>query len=132
MSRGRRMSRRHVVMRPRAPVSVKTSTTRLKPSPGSAPSSGTRSRSRTTARVTPGGTIASKNSTAASRSAFGDSSAAQRRAVGCRDCGLDRLQERLDRQIFGAWAGGRLASVEQGRAEDKQKQQEEAVQNNSS
>jgi hypothetical protein len=54
------------------------------------------------------------------------------RAIHCRNCYLHRLEEGLDRQIFGAWAGGRLASVEQGRAEDKQKQQEEAVQNNSS
>ena len=71
--RGRRMSRRHVAMRPRGPVSMKTSTTSRYPSPGSAPCSAVRSRSLTTTRVMPWGTIASKNSSAWSLSAVGES-----------------------------------------------------------
>ncbi len=76
--RGLRMSRLQVAMRPRGPVSTKTSTVIRKPSPGSVPASGTRSRSFTTARVTPTGTADSKNVSDSSRSAVAESRSVHR------------------------------------------------------
>ena len=125
--RGRRMSSRHVAMRPRGPVSMKTSTTSWKPSPGSVPGRADRSRSLTTTRVMPCGHHRLEELERLILVGGGRQQIGPPRAVHRRDRRFDGLKKRLDREVFfvdrargdlprkyGAQQGGR--SEEQSRA----------------